>query len=298
MTRDDIIPAVLAIAGVAVLAASANMHALTTSAPVSFRDPLPPLGPLTEIAPTLPHPYDDLDLLPLTGVETQLEPGPKYDDLALVPYFGTPPGLMTAHQCGSVGTHWTDGAWQGFTGDVAYSGTTTVQSGVLMLADPRASAAIITHTGAGTCIDPSEGCTSTRYFCDCPTVPDRKYVYSCGEAPGAAPTWWCDEDGDLTQAPGETITCTLTQSEAPADSVYSPAGSLEWVSAGLPGVVLVDDTLDLAGADLTVTGTAPPGAVLLQAGTITGSPGTLTAPAGLQIVVDSAAGVIRLEAAP
>jgi len=98
---------------------------------------------------------------------------------------------------------------------------------------------------------------------------------------------------------GTVVTaCTLVAPAVPLDGTWQPAAGAElrWISTGLPGPVLVDGTLDLAGADLTLQGAAPVGAVLLRAEAITGTAGTITAPSGLTIVVDTLAGEIRVGA--
>jgi hypothetical protein len=180
-------------------------------------------------------------------------------------------------------------------------GEWAVDSGVLGIADEQAATLYEITSGGGLCVRPALGCSVKRTFsCDCSVAPDRVYDSGCAAAP-ATQSHWCDNNANsVVDAGDETINCALTSTQVPADGTWQPAAGAElrWISTGLPGAVLVDGTLDLAGADLTLTGAAPVGAVLLRAEAITGSAGDITAPSGLAIVVDTLAGEIRVGAAP
>jgi hypothetical protein len=234
----------------------------------------------------------------------------EYPREALLPYISGTHAVVREIPCGSVGAHWVGGTTQHILGAAMYTGGTTVDSGRLTVSDISTPGTVTVETGGALCVRPSEGCVqSTLYECTfseattlCPDGNDISY--SCGNAPASAPSGDCRYDTGTTDSDGdkiydtETVTCTLARSEIPADGAWdlSGADTLRWVVAGLPSVLLVDGELALGGAALTVEGTVPAGAVLLRASSITGTPGTLTAPAGRQIVVDAGAGVIRVEA--
>jgi hypothetical protein len=226
----------------------------------------------------------------------------RYPAEALLPYLGSPHGLLREYECGDIGSLWypaAGGAEQSFAGYMSI-GAWAVGSAVLGIADEQSATLYEITSGGGLCVRPAVGCSANRSFsCDCSVAPDHVYDYTCAAAP-ATQSHWCDNNANAIVDPGETINCPLTSTQVPADGTWQPAAGAElrWISTGLPGPVLVDGTLDLAGADLTLQGAAPVGAVLLRAEAITGSAGDITAPSGLTIVVDTLAGEIRVGAAP
>lgn len=237
---------------------------------------------------------EDMDVVRMTGWQTA----------TLLPWIAGWWSQMIETDCGDAGRLFSDGSVQSFSGAYEATGKITVDGGTLVVPDPSGVTDVEVETGGGLCVRPSTGCvTGTTYFCNCSVAPDLEYVYSCGNDPGSQ-THLCVQCGDtdctyLTE--NVTRTCSLTQSETAADGTWTPpaASEITWtVSGGLPGPILVDGELDLANSPaLTVTGAPPAGALLLRASDgIAGTPGTLTAPAGLQIVVG--ANDIRLELAP
>jgi hypothetical protein len=221
----------------------------------------------------------------------------RYPAEALLPYLGSPHGLLREYECGDIGSLWypaAGGAEQSFAGYMSI-GEWAVDSGVLGIADEQAATLYEITNGGGLCVRPSVGCAQPgTYVADCPVSAD--WTATGCALPGGLVD--CDADG-AGDGEGDAA-WAQTVAPTPADGTWQPAAGAElrWVSTGLPGPVLVDGTLDLAGADLTLQGAAPVGAVLLRAEAITGSAGDITAPSGLTIVVDTLAGEIRVGAAP
>jgi hypothetical protein len=227
----------------------------------------------------------------VVGADLALRP----DQAARAPWVGA--WLATLRQtidCGDAGSLWTDGTTQSLSGTVAVGGDITVDGGLLAAAPNfLPPAPLRVESGGALCVLASTAYSRTpsSWACTCPApqgaLPTR---YDAWDA--AAMSTGCND--------GSTVACSRIAPGTPTDGTTAlPSTGVEWiVSAPMPAPILVDGSVDLAAAPLTISGShvPPVGALLLRAGAITGTLGPITAPAGITVAVVGAE--LHVAAAP
>jgi hypothetical protein len=226
----------------------------------------------------------------VVGADLALRP----DQAARAPWVGA--WLATLRQtidCGVAGSLWTDGTTQSLTGTVAVGGDITVDGGLLAAA-PNFSppAPLRVESGGALCVlaTTAYSRTPSTWTCTCP-APQGALPTQYGAWDAADHHVGCDADyfDPVTEEAVLFGSCTRIAPGTPTDGTTAlPSTGVEWiVSAPMPAPILVDGSVDLAAAPLTISGSRVPpvGALLLRAGAITGTLGAITAPAGITVAV-------------